>query len=139
MKISHLVGITALLAICIGLSLALFSPLLLPLYGEVNIPAFDANDVSAMSFWQTAAFARVFGALLLAFGIFIWTTRRFMETEAGRPLIAALSLGFFVVSLVALTQQIAFWETTTGILMVISFMALAIAYGYFGMRKSREA
>ena len=139
MKVSYLVGITALLAICIGLSLVLFSPSFLPFYGAVSIPAYDANDVSAMSFWRSAAFVRVFGALLLAFGIFLWAARKFMETETGRPLIAALSVGFFVISLVALTQQIAFWETSTGFLTVISFLALAIAYGYFGMRKLREA
>lgn len=138
MKVSHLIILTAILAVVCGLTFVLWSPMLLPLFGVSQIPVPVAGDVSAMSFWQSAAFARVFGALLVSFGLLVWTVRRVVETEAGQPLIFALSVGCGFVSLISLTQQIAFWETGAGKLVVFGFLGLAIGYGYFWVRRLRE-
>ncbi len=35
-------------------------------------------------------------------------------------------------------QQIAFWETGAGKLVVFGFLGLAIGYGYFWVRRLRE-
>jgi hypothetical protein len=130
MTLNRLIVINAVLAVVAGLAFALEGPGLLPLYGASHIPTPIAGDANAMSFWAGLAFARMFGAALLGFGVSLWFMRYITDLAIRRFVAGSLfvTMGFMI--FIALTQQIAIWSTTAGWVTVGVLILLALGYGY---------
>lgn len=135
MKLQHVLTINSLLAIGFGLAFALYSPLMLAFFG---IP--DVASQEVVLYWNIAAFARLFGAALLAFGLLIWALRKTenglgMDPESQRGVLYSLLIANLVGVMVAVTQQWQAWGGVAGWLTAGIFLLLALAYGYFLFRK----
>ncbi len=117
----------------LGLSLFVLSPsFILQLFGVGLIPT-DMTLKDTMDFWRVIGFLRVFGAAILFAGI-LFNFLAFIEGEKNCRLVTSgIAVGSFLFFLMAITQQIAFWETIAGwmfltvfIITFINFTALSV-------------
>jgi hypothetical protein len=130
MKLQPLLTLNALLAIGFGLAFALYSPLMLAFFGIPEIPSQEP-----VLYWNIAAFARLFGAALLAFGLLLWALRKIEIVPAAGPelprgVLFSLLIANIVGVFVAVTQQWQAWGGIGGWVAAGIFLLLALAYAY---------
>lgn len=133
MKLSRLILINALLFVALGIAFALYSPLMLPLYGIL-----EAEGGTAL-YWYAVSFARLLGAALFGSGFLFWALHQEVETmpkNHQRRLIQALVLGYLLSLIVALVQQVSIWGTPLG--WVTAGVPLLFLLGYVVFYPRRE-
>ena len=95
MKLQHWITLHAALAIGFGIAFALYSPLMMVMFGIPDIPSQDV-----LLYWNVIAFARMFGGALFALGLLLFALRRPIEAlspEQRRGLVfAILALGYLL-------------------------------------------
>jgi len=126
----------AMAAILTGFIFMGYAPMTLPFYGVPELPWDSGRD---MPFWRTMSFVRLFGALLLGFGLLTWRMRNLIEPAQQRTVALAHFYAYSTTCLIALTQQIALWDTTAGWITVEALILTAIAFGYLGYVELSEA
>lgn len=131
MKIKNLLTANAILSIGLGIAFALYGPLMISLYGILNV-----QDGNPLQYWHTASFARMFGAALFGMGFLIYSLRGLFESagvlpETRRGILFAMLLANLIGVFTAATQQASVWNTLTGWITVGIFTMLLLAYGYF--------
>lgn len=134
MKLSHLLTFNAILFIGMGIAFALYGPLMIAMFGILNI------EGDSLMYWYAASFARMFGAALFGFGFLFWAVRRSSidmgEGGERRGILFAIVLAYLLGSIVAITQQVSIWGTLAGWVTVGLFLALLAGYSYFLVRQS---
>ena len=126
----------AIVLLAAGIAFALYGPLMLAFFA---IP--DAVD-NAQTYWQVAAFARMFGAALFGLGILLWSLRNAVETlspPARRGVLAALALANLMGAFVAITQQSAVWLSPAGWVITGIFVLFMLGCGYFLLKQPTES
>jgi hypothetical protein len=129
MKLSYLILINAFAFLAFGIAFALYGPLMMSFFAIPEITGIDVAE-----YWQIASFARMFGAMLFAFGLLLWAVRGTIdqiESEARRSLVFALVLGYGVATVVSITQQSSIWGSLAGWITTAICAAFTLAYGYF--------
>lgn len=130
MKLTHLLTFNAILFIAAGIAFALYGPVMINLYGVLDLEGGDAA-----TYWFTASFARLFGAALFGFGFLINAVRPFAEPAAPpaarRNVVFALLLANLMGVFVAGTQQVSVWITPAGIVTILVYAILLLGYAYF--------
>jgi hypothetical protein len=130
-KIKNLLTANAILSIGLGIAFALYGPLMISLYGVL-----DVQNGNVLQYWYTASFARMFGAMLFGMGFLIFALRGLFDSastlpETRRGILFAMLLANLIGVFTAATQQASVWNTLTGWITVGVFAALLAAYGYF--------
>jgi hypothetical protein len=130
-KLSHLFAANAILYISLGIAFAMFTPIILNLYG---IPEAKSNDVQL--YWALASFARLFGAMIFGLGFVLWSLRYpervdELETRTRFGLIYSLIIANVMGVFVAVTQQASVWLAPAGWITVGIFAVFGVAYIYF--------
>ena len=135
MKLTLLMTINAVLLVGLGIAFALYGPLMMAFF---SVP--DKLD-NALSYWQVAAFARMFGAALFSFGLLVWAVRGAIDQlspTAQRSLLSALMLANLLGAFVAATQQSSVWQTPAGWIATGFFAVFSLAYGYFTFARPKS-
>ena len=129
MSLKNLLRFNAFLYIAGGIAFALYTPLMIAMYGILD------TGGSPVMYWYTASFARLYGAALFGFGFLAWAASHIMaeipQNKATRRWIAtsmlfANGIGLFV----AITQQLSIWGSVIGWIMVAFYAVLLIGYIY---------
>lgn len=124
-------GLSLLLAI-VGIAFAGWGPLLLPLFG-VSFPADSSIDLLRL-----AGFVRMFGIALVCLAAALWVIDH-RDTTAGRGGLGVLGAAFLLASALALTQQIAIWNTPAGMVLVVVLASIGSTFTYAGVGERRSA
>jgi len=74
MKLKLVITINAIIFIAIGIGFTLYAPNALAYFGVSDLPGDNA-----LLYWNIAAFARMFGAMLFIFGMVLWAVRGFFQ------------------------------------------------------------
>jgi hypothetical protein len=128
MKLPAFLSIHAILLLAGGIAFALYGPLMLAFFAVPDV----AKD--AETYWQIAAFARMFGAGLFGMGILIWALRNTVNAlppSNRRGVLAALLLANLMIAFVTITQQSAIWLTPAGWITTGIFVVFTLGCGYF--------
>lgn len=134
LTLPRLITFNAIVLIALGIAFALYSPLLLALFGIADIPSQEA-----ILYWNIASFARLFGAGLFSLGLLQFALRApvakgELSGQNQRGVIFALLLGSLLSTIVALTQQASVWNIWAGWLLSAVFALLTCGYGYLIVR-----
>jgi len=78
----------------------------------------------------------LFGVDLVTFAILAWLARNTAESEARKAIVLALFIGFGVGFVFALVGQLKNFVNAFGWITVMSYLFLAIGFGYFSFHKS---
>lgn len=136
MNARQLMTINAVLAIAAGIAFTIYAPLALAFFG---IPEIPSDNV--LLYWNTASFARLFGAALFGFGLLLWSIRGLIvsqETGASpaRGILSALLFANGIGAFVAIVQQSSVWKGLAGWVMFAIFLLFVAGYGYLLGRRS---
>lgn len=136
MKISQVLIVNAILFIAIGIGFTLYAPNALAFYGVSDL----AGD-NQLLYWNIIAFARMFGAALLAFGLVLFGIHNFFTNTADpdrirRELLFSLLFSFIILSIVAITQQFSVWASVAGWITIVVFVIFLGIYIYFIARRT---
>jgi len=135
MKLNLLISVHAILSIAFGITFALYGPLMMAFFA---VP--EVLEIDAQTYWQIAAFVRMFGAVLFGFGFVLWALRDFVDgmgARSRRGLVFALFLANLMAFIVSITQQSAVWGSAAGWVTTGVFAVLLLVYGYFLVQESR--
>jgi hypothetical protein len=123
MKLKTLMIITAVLAATFGLAFLLVPGQVLSLYGM--------KETASLIY-----IGQLFGVDLVTFAILAWLAKNAAESEARKAIVLALFIGFAIGFVFALLGQLKNVVNVLGWFTVVSYLLLAIGFGYFNFRKS---
>jgi len=136
MKLTQFITIHGVISVAIGIAFALYGPLVIAYFA---IP--EVLD-SQLAYWNMAAFVRMFGAAMFGFGILLWSMRGSIDqvsAQTRRGLIFALLLANLLGVIVAITQQVAVWDSLAGYITSGFFAVFLIGYIYFFVKSQNTA
>lgn len=128
MKLNTLITVHAVLILAAGIAFTLYGPLAIAYF---SIPDLELDN--ALSYWQIAAFARMFGAAQFGFGLLLLSLRSAVEQvtiETRRGIVSALFLANVIGLFTAVTQQVSIWQGYAGWIMAGVFTVFMLLYGY---------
>jgi hypothetical protein len=128
MKLSIILTVNAILWVALGIAFALYGPMML------NFFAVPELQITPEAYWQIAAFARMFGAVLFGLGLLVWAVSRGIEempVERRRSILFSLVLGNLMAAFVSTVEQVSIWGTSAGWVMAAIFAFFTLAYGYW--------
>jgi len=136
MKISPILTINAILFIALGIGFTLYGPNLLAYFGVSEL----AGD-NFLLYWNVAAFARMFGAMLLSCGLILWAVRSIFndsidKAQVRREILFSLVLGFMIATIAAITQVSSVWGSIAGWVLSGLFLVCTLVYVPFLIRKA---
>lgn len=131
MKIQNLISINGGLYIALGIGFTLYAPNLLAYFGVGDLPGDNY-----LLYWNIVSFARMFGAVLLTFGLILWSLRKvFSESSVApgtrREILFSLILGHTILIITVLTQQSSVWGSVAGWIISLIFLVFFALYIYF--------
>ena len=134
MKLKKFMTVNAFVFIGAGIAFALYSPLMIDLYGILEFE----GDIGWL-YWYAASFGRMFGVMLFGTGFVIWAASGYVGKEPGtRPLDKRLILALLITNgvglIVTATQQITIWFNTAGWITLLVFLIFSLGYVYFIIR-----
>ncbi len=118
MTLKNLLVVNAIVALFLGVALALSPASFLSVFG-ITLPR------------EGLLIARLFGAAILGNAALMWLARDVEGSEARRVIVGALTIGFAVGFVVALPGQLSGVVNSTGWLIVSVYLLAALGYGYF--------
>jgi hypothetical protein len=134
MRLRVLMIVSAVVLVVVGVALAGWAPVLFPQLGIPALPSPNASAPDTLGLWRLAAFVRLFGILLAAFGLLLFALRDLAEQRTVRNVTSMIALGSGLVVVIAVTQQIAFDSTFSGALAAL-FGVMALAFGWMALRR----
>jgi hypothetical protein len=126
MRVRSLLSLSAVLLALVGLLLVLQTGVALRTLANLPPPTVDPADPAWLAYWRTAAFARLFGVSLLAFGMVLWHMKPLVGDGAERRIGLTLGAGLGLAALIALAQQVAIFGTPAGWLLSLGLLGLAV-------------
>lgn len=135
MKIRPVITINAILFIAIGIGFTLYGPNVLAYFGVSELPGDNV-----LLYWNIAAFARMFGAMLFIFGMLLWAVRGFFQpapdlSAVRRETLFSLIFGYLILTLAAVIQQSSVWGSLAGWIVSGFFALFLVIYIYFLVKK----
>lgn len=135
MKLSKLLPMNGFIFLALGIGFTLYGPNVLAYFGVQDISGLEV-DV----YWTVVGFARMFGAILITFGLVLTGLRSlFLESpdvgQARREILFSLVLGMVISTIAALTQQASVWGTLAGWALTGLFLILTILYIFLLARR----
>jgi hypothetical protein len=135
MKLSQVLTINAVIFIATGIGFTLYGPNVLAFFGVADLPG-DNQEL----YWNIAAFARMFGAILLSSGLLLWGLRGITrdnldKNQLIREILFSLVFGFSIITITAITQQASIWGSVAGWIVTAVFAIFTLIYGYFLAKK----
>lgn len=134
MRVRSLLSVSAVFLALLGLFLLLQTGMALSALANAPSPAVDAADPAWTTYWRTAAFARLFGISLVAFGMALWHLKPLVGAGAERRIGLTLGAGFGLTGLIALVQQVAIFGTSAGWLLALAFLGFAAVMAVAAIR-----
>ncbi len=136
MKTDKLILFNAILFIALGISFALYGPLMIDAFGMLDFAEADGGI-----YWFTASFARLIGAALFGYGLLLWAisdlpSNKALTVSNKRKLYLALLLGNILGLFVAITQQWQVWINLAGWLTIAVFAIFVLGYAFALARKT---
>jgi hypothetical protein len=139
MKFNHLMGVTSVITLLLGLSFMFYGRWVMSFY-DINyevppVPTLGSGN-SVQPFLVGIAFVRIFGSLLLGLGLLAWFTRNLSNVEAQRTILLGLFLVNVLAFLAVLLQKIPLGRslppltTQSAWLLATIFLMLSAALGY---------
>jgi hypothetical protein len=131
-SLTWIIQINAILLVVAGIAFGLYGPLMMAFFA---VP--ELLNISQDTYWQIAAFARMFGAALFGLGLLLWSIRdafNELSPPSQRKVLAALVLGNLMAAFISITQQSSIWGTPAGWLTTGFFTVFALAYIYAAIR-----
>ena len=131
MKLSNLVLFNAILFVILGIAFALYSPIMINIYGILEFTEADGGI-----YWFTASFSRLAGAILFGYGFLLWALYDLLKDDSQRhekirKVIVALLLSNVLGLFVAVTQQWQVWINIAGWFTIGVFALFTIGYAFF--------
>jgi hypothetical protein len=127
MKSSRIFYFNAIIFVAMGIAFSMYGPLVLAF---MQVPEME---ITPATYWQVAAFARMFGGALFTLGFLIWSLARLGDElpEAVRSYaLRGLVLGNAVMAFVALTEQVSVWGVPAGWVLSGIFVVFSLLYIY---------
>jgi len=118
---------TAAFMLVLGALFVLLGPRMLPYLGGISWAELAQPPLPARS---AIPFTRLFGVMLLIVGLIASMACKLDRPEDQRSIGLAFFMGGLSLSIVALTQQIAVWATTTGWFLVVMIVSFTFSFGY---------
>ena len=118
---------TAAFMLVLGALFVLLGPRMLPYLGGISWAELAQPPLPARS---AIPFTRLFGVMLLIVGLIASMACKLDRLEDQRSIGLAFFMGGLSLSIVALTQQIAVWATTTGWFLVVMIVSFTFSFGY---------
>jgi hypothetical protein len=131
MKLSLLLSVHASILILSGIAFGLYAPLMMGFFDIAE------RLVDPYSYWQVAAFVRMFGAALFGMGLLLLSVRGALDEFSRvrrREVVSALLIANIMAGVVAVTQG-SVWTTPAGWILAGLFIVLILAYGVFLLQK----
>lgn len=122
MKLSHLMIVSAVVAVIFGIAFVLAAGSLMTLYGATLNPA--GNLI-----------AQLFGAALIGFAVVNWFARNAKEGEALQAIVLANLVSDTIGFILALLGQLAGVVNALGWSTVVIYLLLALGFAYFQFMK----
>lgn len=135
MKLSLLITSNAIIFMASGIAFALNGPIMMAFF---SVPG--SGEIDVLEYWQIAAFASMFGAALLGYGLLLWSLRGAIDQlsqRTRRGVIFAQLLSCIFAAFVSITQSAGFWGSAAGWVTSVIFILLTLAYGAFLVVESR--
>jgi hypothetical protein len=125
--------VNAILFIAAGIGFTLYAPNVLAFFGVAELPG-DSQEL----YWNIAAFARMFGAILFCCGLLLWSLRGVGSKDPNqllREVLFSLVFGFVLITITALTQQASVWGSLAGWIITAIFALFSGIYIYILAKK----
>jgi DMSO reductase anchor subunit len=126
MKLKTLMIINTIVAIVFGLSFIIIPTQVYSLY-----------DITADE--QLIYMARLFGTVLIGFGILTWMARNATDSDARKAIVLALFIADSIGFVVALLGQLSNVVNALGWSTVAIYLLLALGFGYFQFFKAASS
>lgn len=139
MRVPSVISFSAGFLALLGLLLVLLTGPAMSALGYPALPTGSATDPAALAYWRAAAFARLFGVTLLAFGMVLWHVKPLVRVTAERRIGIMISAGFALMGLIGLMQQVAIFGTPAGWVMALAFFGLAAVAAVSALRSSASS
>jgi hypothetical protein len=139
MKFNHLMSVTSVITLLLGLSFMFYGRWVLSFFGityDVSPTPRLVDGNSLQPLLVGIAFVRIFGSLLLGLGLLAWFTRNLSDVEAQRTILLGLFLVNLLLFLAVLLQKIPLWTrlppltTQSAWLLATIFLVLSAALAY---------
>jgi hypothetical protein len=139
MKLHNLVSVNGGFYVALGIGFTIYAPNFLAYFGVSDL----AGD-NYLLYWNIVAFARMFGVLLLAFGLILWSLRKIFSDPLvnqgiQREILFSLVLGHILIIITVLTQQSSVWGSIVGWIIALIFLIFLVFYIYFWIRGDNHA
>ena len=139
MKLTQIISINGVMAIALGIALAVYAPLVMAAFGIADTPSEDI-----ILYWNVASFMRLFGATMFGYGILLWSLRSlisnpYVSASTLRGVLFGLLLTNGLGLFVAISQQFAVWQSTAGWLLVAIYAVFVLLYAYFLLTMTRSS
>lgn len=126
----------SIIYILLGLMFIILSPeSVLKCFGVDSLPVPDTANNDSMNIWRLVGFMRVFGAAIIMVGV-VFGFLAYLEGDKNQRLAAmGITIGSFLLFLIMITQQIAFWETIYGWYFLTVFIITMIYFAVMSFSK----
>jgi hypothetical protein len=99
----------------------------------------DISGADGASYWFSASFARLLGAVYFGYGFLLWAVRDLVAHQTDKPdriqkVVLALLMANVIGLFVAVTQQWQVWNNLTGWVTIAVYFLLTVGYAYFLIR-----
>ena len=88
----------------------------------------DGFGISNASF-AVFGLVRIFAVFAIVLAAIVWTARRWLESPAGRPSVAVLTVAYGVGAALLFIQQWAVWYGRSGVALTLGCAVIALSYG----------
>jgi len=121
--------------VILGLLLTVTGAGTLSYFGVTEIPEINFQTNEVVNFWKTYSFLRISGAAIIAYGLLIGFLA-YIEGEKDRKRASiGAAVGLLVLTVIALTQQIALWETIAGWIITAVFLIAFAVFAFLSLKK----
>jgi len=127
--LKNLLRFNAIVYIAGGIAFALYTPLMIAMYGILD------TGGSPEMYWYTASFARMYGATLFGFGFLTWAASYVMASMPqnqnfqrwiSSSMLLANAMGLFVI----VVQQVSIWGVVMAWIWITAAVYLIFMVGY---------
>jgi hypothetical protein len=124
----NLTRLNAIIYLALGIAFALYAPLMVNIFGIMQV------EGSPALYWYAVSFARLFGAALFGYGFLLWAAARAdLPPAARRGLVVGQIVASLLCLVTVLTQQVSVWGSPVGWAAALLFAFLLAGYSYLAL------
>lgn len=137
MNLKRLLIINSILFIGAGIASCLYAPLVLAVFFQIT----EIEGLNTISYWYIVSFFRLFGAALFTLGLLLWSSSSQVDDPSNKSrmgLLYSLVIGYIVIIITLLTQQISIWQNAAVWALIVICAAFLCGYGYFILKVGKS-